>query len=77
MTTLTKARTFKVNISWPVGRDRSDLIIQLDPAGMIRFREPRRRTWLEFPLARIYHLAALASADELRAARKRRRRGEA
>ena len=76
MTTLTKPRTFKMLWISTAGSSRDaskPLIVRLDPAGIISFREPHKRHWLDFPLARVYHLAALASADEIRLSRKTRR----
>lgn len=70
MTTLTKPRTVKVQTAG------LSLVVQLDPSGMIRMREPRRRTWLDIPLARVYYLAAQDAADNIRAERASRRRGE-
>jgi hypothetical protein len=46
------------------------MVVQLTPDGLIRFRSPRKRHWLDFPLSRVYHLAALAAAEELITARK-------
>ena len=68
---LTKPRTFKASVLLNGSRSRQELLVQLTPEGLIRFRQPRRRTWLDFPLARVYHLAALAAADAIRAARRK------
>ena len=70
MTPLTKPKTFKVQ--WP---DGTVMNVQLDPAGpVIRFREPRVRRWLDFPLTRAYNLAAAAAAEALIEERKNNRR---
>jgi hypothetical protein len=69
MTTLVKPKTFRLRLAG----QPPELVVLLDPSGYISFREPRKRTWFALPLARVYHLAAMAAADEIRAARKTRR----
>lgn len=69
MTTLSKSKTFRLRLAG----QPPELVILLDPSGYISLREPRKRTWFALPIARVYHLAALAAADEIRASRKTRR----
>jgi hypothetical protein len=72
MTALSRPRTFLTEWFSASGA-RQSMVVQLTPEGLIRFRTPRKRLWLDFPLARVYHLAALAAAEDLIISRKDRR----
>ena len=81
MTTLTKPRTFLLPRFGNLGRinpktllaEHTGMVIQITPEGLVRFRLPHKRKWLDFPLARVYHLAAQAAAQEIIHNRRLRR----
>jgi hypothetical protein len=70
VTTLTSAKTFKVKLP------DHELIVRIHPDGLVQFRKPRERSWLDYHIGRAYTQAALLAADNLRMERSRRRRNE-
>jgi hypothetical protein len=70
MTTLNKTLRRKTGSSY---RGRN-IIIQLEPSGIVKVREHRRRTWYETSIEAIFSMAGKAYAEQIRQERKERRR---